>query len=64
MLATGGLQVYVARGSCQFVIDTLRPDGIGDLELAFRQLREKLEQEGLFARERKRPLPRFPRRIA
>lgn len=64
VLATGGLQVYVARGSCQFAIDTLRPDGIGDLELAFRQLKEKLEREGLFDRERKRSLPRFPGRIA
>lgn len=64
ILATGSLQVYVARGSCQFVASTVRPDGIGDLELAFRQLKEKLEQEGLFDRERKRPLPLFPQRIA
>lgn len=64
VLATGGLQVYVARGNCQFVIDSLRPDGIGDLELAFRQLKDKLQKEGLFDTERKRPLPKFPRRIA
>lgn len=64
VLATGALQVYVARGSCQFIINELRPDGIGELELAFRQLKEKLESEGLFDASRKRPLPRFPRRIA
>lgn len=64
VLATGGLQVYVARGSCQFIISELKPDGIGELELAFRQLRDKLEAEGLFDADRKRPLPRFPRRVA
>ncbi|MCL4107024.1 UNVERIFIED_CONTAM: hypothetical protein GTU68_050255 [Idotea baltica] len=63
VLATGGLQVYVARGSCQFIISELKPDGIGELELAFRQLKEKLEAEGLFDVARKRPLPRFPRRV-
>lgn len=63
VLATGGLQVYVARGSCQFIISDLKPDGIGELELAFRQLKEKLEAEGLFDVARKRPLPRFPRRV-
>lgn len=64
VLATGGLQVYVARGSCQFIINDLRPDGIGELELAFRQLKEKLQAEGLFDVARKRPLPKFPKRIA
>lgn len=64
VLATGALQVYVARGSCQFIINRLQPDGVGELELAFRQLKERLQQEGLFDRGRKRPLPRLPRRIA
>lgn len=64
VLATGGLQVYVARGTCQFIINDLRPDGIGELELAFRQLKDKLEAEGLFDVARKRPLPKFPKRIA
>ena len=41
-LATGSLQVYVAKGTCQFVISRLMPQGIGELELAFRQLRDKL----------------------
>ena len=64
VLATGALQVYVARGTCQFIINRLQPQGIGELELALRQLKQKLEAEGLFSPERKRPLPRIPRRIA
>ncbi|MFO0425700.1 MAG: exodeoxyribonuclease VII large subunit [Planctomyces sp.] len=64
VLATGSLQVYVARGSCQFIINRLLPQGVGELELAFRQLRDKLAAEGLFDEDRKRPLPRVPRRIA
>ncbi len=64
VLATGALQVYVARGTCQFVINHLQPDGVGELELAFRQLRQKLEAEGLFDADRKRPLPRIPRQVA
>ena len=64
VLATGALQVYVARGTCQFIINRLQPQGVGELELALRQLKQKLESEGLFAPERKRPLPVIPRRIA
>jgi len=63
-LATGSLQVYVARGTCQFVIAKLMPQGVGELEMAFRQLRDKLSAEGLFEESRKRPIPRIPRRIA
>lgn len=64
VLATGSLQVYVARGSCQFIINRLLPQGVGELELAFRQLKQKLEAEGLFDDDRKQPLPKIPRRIA
>ena len=63
-LATGSLQVYVARGTCQFVINHLMPQGIGELEMAFRQLRDKLSAEGLFEAARKRPIPQIPNRIA
>ncbi len=62
--ATGSLQVYVARGTCQFVITKLMPQGVGELEMAFRQLRDKLAAEGLFEESRKRPIPRIPKRIA
>lgn len=64
VIAAGGIQVYEARGQHQLVIEQLQPKGIGPLELAFRQLQQKLAAEGLFAPERKRPLPRFPKRIA
>ena len=60
----GGLEVYAARGTYQLVVDRIVPRGMGALELALRQLHTKLAAEGLFAPERKRPLPRFPRRIA
>lgn len=63
VIAAGPIQVYEARGQHQIVVEQLHPQGIGPLELAFRQLQQKLAAEGLFATERKRPLPRFPRRI-
>lgn len=64
VIATGRVEVYAPRGSYQLIIDQLVPEGIGPLELAFRQLQEKLSAEGLFDPERKRPLPPMPRRIA
>ena len=64
ILATGPVEVYAARGSVQLIVEHVVPQGMGELELAFRQLREKLLKEGLFERERKQPLPRFPKRIA
>ncbi len=63
VICRGRLDVYPPRGSYQLVVDELQPQGIGALELALRKLREKLEQEGLFDPQRKRPLPTFPRRI-
>lgn len=63
VVCRGKLDVYPPRGSYQLVVDELQPKGMGALELALRQLREKLAKEGLFAPERKRRLPTFPRRI-
>ena len=63
VLATGKVQVYVERGKYQLCATSLQPLGAGALELAFRQLKEKLEKEGLFAPERKKPIPKYPRRI-
>jgi exodeoxyribonuclease VII large subunit len=59
----GRLTVYPPRGEYQVVARYLEPQGIGALELAFRQLYARLSAEGLFDHERKRPIPRFPRRI-
>ncbi len=59
----GRLTVYPPRGEYQVVARYIEPQGIGALELAFRQLYARLSAEGLFDLERKRPTPRFPRRI-
>jgi exodeoxyribonuclease VII large subunit len=64
VICRGHLDLYAPRGSYQLIVDHMEPQGIGALELAFRQLHEKLAKEGLFRPERKRPLPRFARRIA
>ena len=64
VLARGNLEVYEARGEYQLIVEALEPQGAGALQLAFEELKKKLAAEGLFAAERKRQLPRFPRRIA
>ena len=63
VLARGRLDVYEARGDHQLQVEFLEPQGHGALQLAFEQLKKKLAAEGLFEAARKRPLPRFPRRI-
>jgi exodeoxyribonuclease VII large subunit len=64
VIATGTVDVYLPRGSYQLYVRKLEPRGVGALELAFRQLKEELEREGLFDPARKKPLPRIPQRIA
>jgi exodeoxyribonuclease VII large subunit len=64
VVCQGYLDVYAPRGSYQLVIQQVEPKGLGALERALRQLRERLAAEGLFDAARKRTLPRFPRRIA
>ncbi|MEQ8849790.1 exodeoxyribonuclease VII large subunit [Botrimarina sp.] len=64
LVCHGAVDVYAPRGSYQLVVKEAQPRGVGALELALQRLREKLAAEGLFDRQRKRPLPRFPRRIA
>ena len=61
--ASGKLSVYAPRGEYELVIDALDPVGAGALRVAFEQLRDRLQAEGLFAKELKRPLPVFPRRV-
>lgn len=63
IICFGSIDVYAARGSYQLVIRKAEPQGIGALQLAFRQMQQRLADEGLFDAERKRPLPRFPKRI-
>ncbi|ROQ90799.1 exodeoxyribonuclease VII large subunit [Desulfosoma caldarium] len=64
VLCQGRLSVYEPRGEYQIIADILEPEGLGALQLAFEQLKEKLLKEGLFDSERKRPLPMRPQRIA
>jgi exodeoxyribonuclease VII large subunit len=64
VICHGHLDVYAPRGSYQLVVDQLQPKGVGALELALRKLREKLAAEGLFDRDRKRPLTTFPKQVA
>ena len=63
VLAFGSLEVYAQRGEYQLVVELLEPRGLGALQLAFEQLKTRLTAEGLFDARRKRPLPRFPRKI-
>jgi exodeoxyribonuclease VII large subunit len=64
VLAFGRLSVYPPQGKYQLVARLLRPEGEGDLRRRFEALKAKLAAEGLFARGRKRPLPRLPRSLA
>ena len=63
VLCWGRIGVYEPRGEYQLIVDYIEPKGLGALQLAFEQLKRKLEQEGLFDPSRKRPLPLLPRRI-
>jgi exodeoxyribonuclease VII large subunit len=63
VVAHGRLDFYPPQGTTQIVVDLLYPAGIGEGQLRFEALRLKLEEEGLFAEERKRALPAFPKRI-
>jgi exodeoxyribonuclease VII large subunit len=63
VIVRGRLTVYEPRGEYQIVLDTVEPKGIGALQLAFEQLKERLAAEGLFDQDRKKPIPAFPRTV-
>lgn len=63
ILAFGTVSLFPRDGSFQLYINSMQPDGVGALNIAFEQLKKKLEAEGLFNRECKKPLPKFPKRI-
>lgn len=64
VVARGSVRLYEPQGKIQLYVESLLPQGMGELELAFRQLCEKLKGEGLFELGRKRPIPRLPQRVA
>ena len=64
VVAAGRITVFPRDGQYQLYCSRLIPEGVGDLHLAFEQLKDKLYREGLFSPERKRPIPRFPDTIA
>lgn len=64
VIAAGRISVYPRDGAYQLYCTGLTPEGVGDLSVAFEQLKEKLRKEGLFDAAHKKPLPVYPRRIA
>lgn len=63
VLAFCRVSIYEARGQYQLYIERVEPQGVGALQLAFQQLKERLAKEGLFAEERKRLIPKFPKTV-
>ena len=63
ILAFCRVSIYEARGQYQLYIERVEPQGVGALQLAFQQLKERLAKEGLFGEERKRAIPRFPKTV-
>ncbi|MBS4215727.1 exodeoxyribonuclease VII large subunit [Neobacillus rhizophilus] len=63
VIVKGDITVYEPSGQYQIYIKDMQPDGIGELFLAYEQLKQRLEAEGLFAPERKKPLPLFPKTV-
>ena len=63
VLCFGDVEVYGARGTYSLVVRKVQTQGLGPLQQAFLELKQKLNAEGLFAAERKQPIPRFPKRL-
>ena len=63
VIARGRVSVYEASGQYQLYVDDMQPDGVGALNLAYEQLKEKLQKEGLFSAHHKKPLPPYPEKV-
>lgn len=63
VLVTGKISVYEANGGYQIYVSDMLEDGVGNLYIAYEQLKKKLETEGLFAKEKKKPIPKIPKRV-
>ena len=63
VICRGRVSVYEPRGEYQLILEYIEPKGVGALQLAFEQLKARLEKEGLFDLDHKKPLPLLPQRI-
>ncbi len=63
VICRGRVSIYPQRGDLQLIVEKMDPEGVGGLQQAFEEVRLRLEREGLFAGERKKPLPAFPQTI-
>lgn len=63
VIIIGRVSMYEASGQVQLYAEQMQPDGIGDLTIAYQQLKDKLEKQGLFDESHKKPIPKFPKKI-
>lgn len=63
IIACGRVSVYERDGQYQLYVESMLPDGVGELHIAYEQLKKRLEEEGLFAEHAKKPIPKYPRAI-
>lgn len=63
VLVEGRISCYPAQGTYQIYVDKMEPDGLGNLYIEFEKLKKKLAMEGLFSEERKKPIPKIPKRV-
>lgn len=63
VIACGKVSVYERDGQYQFYIESMTPDGVGELYVAYEQLKQKLEADGLFAAEHKKQIPKYPKKV-
>lgn len=64
VICHGRISIYTARGDLQYYVNQVEPDGVGALQQAYEEMRKRLEAEGLFELDRKRPIPELPAKIA
>jgi len=63
VICRGRVSIYPQRGELQLIVEGIEPEGVGGLQLAFEQLKDRLEKEGLFSEKLKKSLPAFPRTV-
>lgn len=63
IIARGRVSLYEATGNYQFYVEDMQPDGIGELTIAFEQLKKKLSEKGIFDQSHKKPIPKFPQTV-